>query len=248
MKYYQKLAKYGIFTIDDVALVAGDRFKADKAVASLLKNGEIRRIRRNLYTAVDLFTLDDFSNRFIIASNLTDNSFVSFHSAFEFYGFYNQVFYDVQVSSNKYFQPFSYNDYDYKYFETNTLKQVDYVQGVKVTSIERTIVDSINMLGKVIDVEELVKCIELVEEVDEDKIIEMLLEYNKDILYRKVGYFLSFFKEELKISDQFFSFCKNHANIYNIGYISSNEIRQLEFISDWGIYAYKDLKGLIEKI
>lgn len=247
MKYYKDLAQIGVFTIEDVVNITGNRYRADKAVSSLIKNGEIHRIKRNLYAAVNMSTLDDYPNRFEIASRITDTSFVSYHSAFEFYACYNQVFYEVQVSSIKGFQPFLYNEYDYLSFETNSLKQIELINGTKVSSMERTIVDSINMLGKVMDVEELVKCIDLVSYIDEDKIKEMLLEYDKDILYRKVGYVLSFFKDSLRISDSFFDFCNVHSNRYNIGYLSYGEVKSLEFISEWGLYAYKDLMHVIDK-
>ena len=247
MKYYKKLAQIGIFTIDDVIRVTGNRYKAEKTIASLLKSEDIHRIKRNLYTAVNPLTLEDFSNRFIIASNISAFSFVSYHSAFEFYGFYNQVFYEVQVASTKKFKPFTYDEYDYMCFETNTLKQVDIIQETKVVTIERAIVDSINMLGKVMDVEELVKCIDLIHRVDEEKVKEMLLEYDKEILYRKVGYFLSFYKEDLNISEGFFNFCKVHSKRSNVGSISSNEIKKLEYINEWGLYAYKDLRIIANK-
>ncbi len=247
MKYSLKLARTGIFTFDDVVSITGNRDKADKTIASLLRSGEVRRIKRNLYTYVNAQTLEDCSSRYIIGSNITDSSFISYHTAFEFYGYYNQVFYEVQVSSVKKFQSFSYGEYDYYYFGTNSLKQVEVIQDVRVTTIERTIVDSINMLGKVMDVEELVKCIDLVDRVNEDRLKEMLLEYDKDILYRKAGYFLSFFKEDLNISDSFFVFLKNHSNCNNIGYLSHNEIRKLEFVKEWGLYAYKDLKKIVSK-
>ena len=110
-----------------------------------------------------------------------------------------------------------------------------------------TIVDSINMLGKVIDVEELVKCLDFVQYLNAEKIKEMLLEYNIDLLYRKVGYVLSFYKNIKGINEDFFQFCKNKSNIKNFGAISYGEMRQLEFVSEWGRYAYKNLKVLTNK-
>ena len=95
--------------------------------------------------------------------------------------------------SHKRFTEFNYGDYRYRCFLSNNSIQVDSIQGVKVTSIERTIVDSINLLGKSMDIEELVKCIELIHHVNEKKIEEMLEYYDKDLLYRKVGYVLSYF-------------------------------------------------------
>lgn len=247
MKYYSYLAELGIFTINDFVKIAGNKYNAEKAINNMLKKGEIRRIKRNLYTAVNASTKEDFSNKYVIASNITNFSFVSYHSAFEFYGVYNQIFYEVHVSSIKKFQQFDYGDYRYCFFETNILNQVDNIQDCKVTSLERTIVDSINMLGKVMDAEELAKCIDVIHTVNEEKLKEMLLIYDKDILYRKVGYFLSFFKKELNLSESFFHFCKEHSNCKNIGYLSSKELNDLEFINEWGLYGYKNLKKLISK-
>ena len=121
------------------------------------------------------------------------------------------------------------------------------MRGVRVTSIERTIVDSINMLGKVMDTEELLKCIELIRLVNEQKIKDMLLLYNKDILFRKVGYILSYFKEEFRLSDEFFDFCRKQSDTSHIGFVCSNETRKLEFIGQWGLYAFKDLRAITGK-
>lgn len=247
MKYYPVVAQTGIFVFDDVVKITGNEGKAKKAILSMLKANEIRRIKKNLYTAVDLSNMEDYSNRFVIGSHITNLSFISYHSAFEFYGFYNQVYYDMQISSINKFNSFGYGGYEYKFYEAKSLKQVITIQGVNVSSIERTIIDSINMLGKVMDTEELVKCVDLVHLVNEELLKEMLLEYDKDILYRKVGYFLSFFKKELSISDSFFDFCKEKSNVKNIGYLSFGEMRKLEFIKEWGIYAYQDLKKLTNK-
>jgi len=145
------------------------------------------------------------------------------------------------------FTNFEDNGYSYYYFASDTQTQVETIRGVRVTSIERTIVDSINMLGKVMDTEELIKCIELVHLVNEQKIREMLLLYNKDILFRKVGYILSFFRDEFHLSDEFFDFCKKESNVANIGYLCSNETKDLEFVNQWGLYAFKNLRSLTNK-
>ena len=97
------------------------------------------------------------------------------------------------------------------------------------------------------DAEELVKCLSLVHRVNEVKIQQMRLEYDKDLLYRKVGYVLSFFKKDLNLSDGLFTFCKNKSNVLNYGHLVYGSAQDLEFIKEWGIYAFKDLKGLVGK-
>ena len=150
---------------------------------------------------------EDCANKFQIASSINQNSYISYHSAFEFYGYYNQVFNIIQVSSNKRFTPFEYNGYSYECYLNDIPLQIDFIQGVKVTSIERTIVDSINMLGKVMGIEELIKCLDLVHLAKENKLLEILNAYHKEILYRKVGYILSFYKDDFNLSDSFFATC-----------------------------------------
>ena len=237
MKYYQILAPMGIFSFNEAVNLINSEENTKKYLSNMIKKGQVRRIKKNLYSIIDPVTNDDSMNRFVIASHISDNSFICLHTAFEFYGLYNQNYYDVQVMSHKRFTEFNYGDYRYRCFLSNNSIQVDSIQGVKVTSIERTIVDSINLLGKSMDIEELVKCIELIHHVNEKKIEEMLEYYDKDLLYRKVGYVLSYFKKELNLSDDFFNFCKGKSNELNYGYLSHSEIKKLKFIKEWGIYA-----------
>lgn len=247
MKYYQILAPMGVFSLSQAIALIGNEYNTKKALSSMIVNNQLRRVKKNLYSIVDIVTKDDAMNQFVIASHITENSFVGLHSAFEFNGFYNQSYSEIQVFSTKRFIDFHYGDYLYRYLHTNSLSQIETIQGVRVSSIERTIVDCINLLEKSMEMDELVKCIGLVHHVNEKRIKEMLLEYNIDLLYRKVGYVLSFFKNELNLTDDFFAFCKENSNVNNYGYISYANTTKLEFIKEWGIYAYKDLMKLSEK-
>lgn len=248
MKYYQDLAQFTAFTLTDATKAMNTtETNASQVLNSMVKKGSVRRIRQNLYTCKDFVNGGDVATQFDIATKITPSSFVAYHSAFEFYGFYNQVFYNVHVCSQSRFTNFEDKGYRYLCFASDNQHQVDTLRGVRVSSIERTIVDSINKLGKVMDTEELLKCLELVPLADEEKIKEMLLLYNKDILYRKVGYTLSFFKDELRLSEEFFDFCKEKSDTSHIGQLCSNESHKLDFISSWGLYAFKNLRSLTEK-
>lgn len=247
MKYYQKLSTIPAFTFYDASRIIGNPVLVTKNLNSMIKEGSAHRIKRNLYTCINFSTGDDFASRYDIASKITDDSFLSFHSAFEFYGFYNQSYFEVQVCSTKRFTEFSYNEYNYKCFLTNNLIQVDVIQGVRVATIERTIIDSINMLGKAMDAEELVKCLELIHKVNEKKLLEMLTIYDKEVLYRKTGYVLSHFKDDLHLSDGFFQICKSKGVLSNKGYLVPTDKVTLVFNSEWGIYAYGNLRKLTFK-
>lgn len=247
MKYYQQLATIPVFTLEDAKNITRNRNLSSRVMNSMLHEGSVHRIRKNLYTCINFATGDDYASKFQIASKINQDSFISFHSAFEFYGFYNQLFYDVQVCSTKRFSLFSYNDYQYKWYQTKTLTQVRTIQGIRVVTIERAIVDSIHMLGKVMDAEELVKCLDLIHRVDESKILEMLSIYNQERLYRKVGYILSHYEDELHISKSFFDTCKKKGILSNKGYLVENDKKNLSYDSSWGLYVYDDLKKLTFK-
>ena len=246
MKYYQELFKLGVFNLEQASNIINHN-NPIQTLSLYIKSGLIRKIKRNLYICVDLATGDDIVDKTVIASKINNNSFIMGHTAFQFYGFYNQIYNNCQVGSLKKFKEFEYDDVNYECYLTDNLKQIETIKGVKVTSIERTIVDSIDMIGKVMDLEELLKCIDIIPMVDESKLKEMLLEYDKDLLYRKTGYVLSYFKNDLDISDSFFDFCLEHSNQKNRGKISNYEINELEYIPKWHLYAYKNLLKLISK-
>lgn len=103
------------------------------------------------------------------------------------------------------------------------------------------------MLGKVVDTEELLKCISLVHYIEEKKILKMLEVYGKEILYRKVGYILSYFQKDFLLSDAFFKICKEKGIPSNKGVLVRNDKTSLVFNSEWGLYTYKDLGKLVYK-
>lgn len=247
MKYFKELSAYNTFSLKDANKIIGNISATKKYLSEMIKSGYANKIRKDLYTCFDVALNEDCANKFQIASSINQNSYISYHSAFEFYGFYNQLYYTIQVSSNKRFTPFEYNDYSYECYLNDISIQIDVIQGVKVTSIERTIIDSINILGKVMDIEELIKCLDLIGLVKENKLLEILDAYNKEILYRKAGYILSFYKDEFKLSDSFFNICLLKGITSNRGFLVNNDKDNLVFDSKWGLYVYRDLKNITNK-
>ena len=80
--------------------------------------------------------------------------------------------------------------------------------GVRVTDAERTVLDGINDFEKVIGLEELLGCIELVPMIQEDKLLTYLAAYGKQVLYQKAGYILGHFRDMWNLNDSFFLACE----------------------------------------
>ena len=86
-------------------------------------------------------------------------------------------------------------------------------QGVRVTDLERTVIDSIKDFEKIGGFEELMNCLSLVHYLDEVKLKTYLDAYRVQALYQRAGYLLDYFREEMQLSQEFIEHCKNQVGI-----------------------------------
>lgn len=210
MKHYKELAGLQCFTRADVERVTRNANAANSLIHSYQKKGLITSVKRNLFAAISMETGEAVPNRYRIASSISDTAYITHHSAFEYYGCANQVFYEVYVSADKRFSSFEYDDITYRYVAPRaSFGIVEKQDGVRVTDMERTVLDAISDFNKIAGFEELLNCLELIPYLDEDKLLSYLNQYHKQFLYQKTGYILSHFKNELRLSDKFFSSCEH---------------------------------------
>jgi predicted transcriptional regulator of viral defense system len=231
---YSKLLRFHVFTFSDIEAIIGDKKKASNAVYNLKKNGLIVSVKKNLYSAVSLSDKSPVADKFEIASKITPTSFVSHHSAFEFYGIANQVFYEMHVSSDSKFNNFSFDGQVYKYIQNKYDFGITEIKHVKVTDMERTVLDSIKDFEKKSGLEEVLQCINLVKFLDEKKLIAYLAKYDNNFLYQKTGFILNHFSE-LHLSDGFFEHCKNAADT-SVRYLCrKEEAKSFVFDKEWNL-------------
>lgn len=243
MKYLNELTKYKVFNRKDFATMINDDNLAKMLLQNYLEKGYIKRIKHNLYGVVSLETNEYIADRFLIASNITNTSFISHHFAFEFYGYYNQVYYDVNVSSISKFNTFEFEEKTFSLIKVSPTNFVEEIRGVKVTSIERTIVDSIKDSGKYCELEEILNCINMIPYISIKDVLKYLEQANSKMLYKKVGVILSLFKDKLNIPDSFFDICHDVSDSIK-GHFDKNKNTHV-YNSEWKIFIYKDLKNQI---
>jgi predicted transcriptional regulator of viral defense system len=209
MKYYKELLEMQCFTRADVERLTGNAGAANSLLSDYQKKGYISSVKRNLYVAQSMETGDAVASRYFIGSHITDEAYLTHHAAFEYHGLANQVYYEVYVSGAKRFASFEFDDVTYRYVAPRLEAGVeDRPDGVRVTDIERTVLDSIGDFEKIAGLEELLHCLELVPYLDEEKLLTYLEQYGKQVLYQKTGYLLSHLQKELRLSDQFFESCE----------------------------------------
>lgn len=211
MNLYFELLKKPIFNVEDVNVFYNNMDSARSAIKRLMKEGTAVKIRNNMYTCVSGETGAPIANRFQIASCITPSSYVSHHTAMEYYGITDQVYYDVYVSSETSFRDFTFDGYTYRFIASKNSEGIEkppYSGGITITNLERTIVDSIKDMDKISGIEEVVQNMESVHRMQEKRLLRYLELYQNQFLYQKMGYLLWQYKEQMGLSDSFFEKCK----------------------------------------
>ena len=246
MKYYKELLDMQCFTRADAERLTGSAKAADSLLTSYQKKGYINQVKRNLYVTISMETGQAVASRYFIGSHVTEGSYLSHHSAFEYYGCANQVFYEVYVSGGKRFAPFEFDDVTFRYIAPRISDGiVEKPDGVRVTDMERTVLDSLGDFEKIAGLEELLHCLELVPYLDEKNLLEHLERYGKQVLYQKTGYILSHLKKELRLSDRFFEICESKVT-KSVRYLYHGVKHEPSaFDSRWQLFVPQNLMKLV---
>lgn len=233
--YLNKLHQMKLFGLEDVAGLTDSVGAAKALLASYIERGFVCRIRTDLYSVTDLATKTCASNKYEIASYITDNSFVSYHAAMEYHGFGHQISQEVLVGCKSRFRPFEYDGISYlPHVSTIDEGIITPVMdsNVRVTDRERTVIDCIDYIKYAGGLEELVHSLSSITFLNEKKLVDYLAIYGKPTLYKKVGFFLSHFQEEMQLSPDFIFHCKDHAGE---GVVKLTD-QSRQYDSEWMIY------------
>lgn len=208
-----ELFKKLIFTSEELLSCFDTQSQAYYWANSARKKNNIIMIKKGLYAAVNPATGLPYVSKFMVASNLTQSSCVAYHSALEYHGLANQVYNNVYVSTVERFVKFDFMDTEYEPVKFNFPEGIDEVissVNIRVTDVERTVVDCIDNLRLAGGIEELLNAFAFIKKLDENKLVQYLKLYNTKVLYQKVGYILRQYAEEFHLSENFFSECRKH--------------------------------------
>lgn len=211
MKYLDELHKLRIFQLKDVEKLAGNRSTAKDLLQNYKKQQLISQVRRDLYVVTDLATKTSLATKFEIAGKITPTSYLSYQSALEYHGLAHQVFYNVWVSSESRFNTFGFEGITFQQCDSKSMAGVIRANAnsfIKVTNLERTVIDCIDKIERCGGIEELIQNFSLITFLDEELLLDYLDDYGKQFLYQKAGFLLEYFRQEVKLSDRFFETCK----------------------------------------
>lgn len=246
LEIYGKLLKKRCFSGSEIFSELKISKKQTENILFLLKkNKMISLVRKDLYVANSLATYLPVAEKFEVASKINENSYISHHSAFEFYGFSNQVFNTIFVSSGKSFRPFIFDQNLFKCIKTEKDFGITEIRHIKTTDLERTILDSIKDFEKIGGLEELLECLKSIPFVQEEKLKDYLTLYKNQFLFQKTGFLLESLEKskdsKIQFSQDFFEFCHN-----NIGsstrYLQNGILKsELAFNKKWNLCIPKKL-------
>jgi len=229
--------KLGVFSVEDVMRVMNmSRPAAAMSLIRWQRSGYVRMIRRGMYVTIDMLSDRPSADKYEIASSIGKNTYVGWHTAFEFHGVAHQPFYNVFVGSDVRFKNFSFDNIDYEYCNT-TVPEIGVATplgnpNVRVTDLERTVVDCCDRLDRAGGAEELMHCMESIVMLDGKKLITYLEAYNKVFLYQKVGFFLERCFKQDKSMAEIIELCRKRGAIFN----KKIDDVDVVYVKEWKLY------------
>jgi len=221
VKHDEFFRKHPVFTGEELARhlsshgEVGER-AAEALLAYYQKAGRVVRIRRGLYAVIpsgadrDSYPVDVF----LVAAKLTPDSVLSHHTALEFHGKAYSLYTHITYSASRPLGPVKFRSHVFRgtKFPRALVRAGKVHAGVltaeragmdlRVTSLERTLVDVLDRPDLSGSWEEIWRSLESVEFFDLDKVVEYALLLRNATTAAKVGFFLEQHREPLMVEDR----------------------------------------------
>lgn len=239
MKNYKRILELKVFNLQDVCNLTGNINTARSLIRNLLLSNYIKRVKHNLYVVCSIESKSVIPDQYMIATKIKDDAYLSYHSAFDYYGVKNQMFYVVYVSTKKRFENFEFDGYDYNFINSTFDFGIIKKENVRVTDKERTVIDCINKTEFAGGDEELFLCLELIGKLDGEKILEYLKHYDSQKLYAKVGFMLELLNDGFGVDKKIIEECRSKINKRT--YYFDNETKKVKnkYVSEWNLIVPK---------
>lgn len=243
MTAYQELVKLIIFSISDVEALTENKKTAYSLIYRLMNRGLVKKIRNNMYSCVNPVTGDVIANRYQIACASSESAYVSHYSACEFHGLNNLKFSEVHVSSTSRFRNFEFEGTKYKYIASKSslgVIQPEKSEMIRVTNIEKTIVDGIKDIDRFGDLEYLIESISKIDVLDTKKLTNYLDDYKIQSLFQKAGFLLGYFLVNFNMPEEFYNYCKDRVG-KSTRYLNNDAKDDGEYIKEWKLVIPKHI-------
>lgn len=252
MKLQNFFDRHPLFTHDEIAeyLVAeGERSPrtTDSLLAYHVRSGRLRRIRRGLYAVGDT-PVDPY----LVASRLTDDAVLAYHTALEIHGRAHSVHQQATLLSRHRLRPLSLGGFRFRALappkalrdrsrETTGVETVDRAGlDIRITSLERTLVDVLDRPDLGGGWEEVWRSLETVEFFELSAVVEYALLLDNATTTAKVGLFLEEHRDTLFVGDDVLKSLRNHRP-QKPHYVDRGSHRPSRLVAGWNLLVPEDL-------
>lgn len=165
------------------------------------KAGHLIHIRKFLYAVKPIFSQDVSIDSYLIASKATTDAVLAYHTALELHGVAYTTFSELTILTTHQLQSFTYEGQRFRaaikpkiFFDNNTDYGIEIVKRsgmfVKITSLERCIVDILDRPDLGGGWEEIWRSLDNITRFDANKLIDYALLLKNSTTVSKVGFFL----------------------------------------------------------
>ena len=214
------LSQHDVFTVEELALFLSKEGTGNPNTRKALltyyrKQGRVLPIRRGLYAVVPFGSSPDSSpvDIYLLAAKMAPDAVLGYHTALEFHGKAYSVYNRLHYLSTRRSLPVKFRSFEIRRVSVPQSLRVKGQEmfGVvrhkrsgselRVTSLERTLVDVLDRPDLAGSWEEIWRSLESVEFFDIEQIVEYVLLLENATTAAKVGFFLGQHKEPLMVDD-----------------------------------------------
>ena len=220
MKLNEFLSQHDVFTVEELDLFLSEKGSGKPSTRKALltyyrKQGRIVPVRRGLYAVIPFGSLPDSSpvDPYLLTAKITKDAVLAYHTALEFYGKAYSVYTRLHYLTTRRSLPVKFRSYEIRgvlvprSLRAKGMEMFGIARykrsGVelRVTSLERTLVDVLDRPELTGSWEEIWRSLESVEFFDIDQVVEYVLLLENATTAAKVGFFLEQHKETLMVDD-----------------------------------------------
>jgi len=186
LEILEKIKTKPIFRVQDIERVASCDRKYAKLILSRLKKIKlIKRVTKNVYTTKD--------NIFVVASNITYPSYISFWSASYFLGYTEQIVNMIQIATTRRIRPVEFEGYKIEFVNMKHFfgyKKIETNEGeMFIVEDEKLLIDAFLKPEKCGNFDEIEKMFTGAN-ISKDKIVSYLKKTGTQSITKRVGFLL----------------------------------------------------------
>ncbi len=217
-----------VFTHEEFVEARASRGTSERTSNNLLARhlaaGRLVRVRRGLYAAVQRGVDPERAavDPYLVTTKVADDAVVAYHAALQFHGKAYSIWGRFHYLTRRRARPFSFSDMEFVPVQAPVaLRALADLGGgivekrhgggvVRVTTLERTLVDVLDAPGKAGGWEEVWRSLEMVEFFDLDAVLEYALTQGSALTVARVGFFLEEHRDALMVEDRHLESLREH--------------------------------------